>query len=298
MSLDYFHQMKIIDTSNAWPTRRQLAWQCTGLLLGLLLAGAGGASLAGQEKTKTKKDSQEKSADLTGAKKAYGTSCAGCHGLDGKGGERAPDIVMRASIRQRSDAALLKILENGIPNTSMPGFNFLSAETRSSLVAYLRQLQGSDKSANLPGDSGRGKEIFFGAGGCSKCHMVRGEGGFFASDMSEYGPGRTAESIRSAILTPNLDADPRRRTVIATLNGGKVLEGLAKNEDNFSIQLLSQDGIIHLLQKSNLVNLTYRNESPMPADYGTRLKPFEIDDLVKFLSTLRSAKRRQEPEEE
>ncbi len=237
-------------------------------------------------------------ADLTGAKKAYRTSCAGCHGLDGKGGERAPDIVGRSSVSQRSDAALLKILLSGVPNTSMPSFNSLSAETRRSLVAYLRQLQGSDKSANLPGDPARGKEIFFGAGGCSKCHMVRGKGGFFASDLGEYGPARKAESIRAAILTPNLDADPRRRTVVATLAGGNVVEGLAKNEDNFSIQLLTQDGTIYLLQKANLAGLAYRTESPMPADYGTRLKSSEIDDLVKFLSTLRDAKQKQEPEEE
>jgi cytochrome c oxidase cbb3-type subunit 3 len=290
--------MKFIDTSDFGPARRQLAQQCAGILLTLILSYAGEIVLTGQEKPKTKKDSPTKTADLTDAKKAYRTSCAGCHGLDGKGGERAPDIVGRASVSQRSDATLLKILEKGVPNTSMPGFSFLSAKTRRSLVSYLRQLQAGDRTANLPGDSGRGKEIFFGASDCSKCHMVRGQGGFFASDLSDYGLSRTAESIREAILTPNLDADPRRRTVIATLPGGKVVEGLAKNEDNFSIQLLTQDGTIHLLQKSNLTNLAYRSESPMPADYGARLKPSEIDDLVKFLSSLRDTKRKQDPEEE
>jgi cytochrome c oxidase cbb3-type subunit 3 len=290
--------MKLIVTPNAWPALRQLARQCTVILMALLLALVGGVTRARQEKPKAKKVSPAGTADLAGAKKAYMTSCAGCHGLDGRGGERAPDIVTRRSALQRSDATILKILEKGIPNSSMPGFSFLSVETRRSLVEYLRQLQGGDEAAKLPGDAEQGKVFFFGTGGCSGCHMVRGQGGFFASDLSNYGLARTAESIREAILTPNLDADPRRRTVIATLSEGAVLEGLAKNEDNFSIQLLTQDGTIHLLQKSNLTKLAYRTESPMPDDYGTRLKPSEIDDLVKFLSTLRDTKRKLEPEEE
>src|SRR6516162_8159489 len=44
------------------------------------------------------------------AQQAFAANCAGCHGLDGKGGERAPDIVARPDIRRLSDAQLLQIL--------------------------------------------------------------------------------------------------------------------------------------------------------------------------------------------
>ena len=95
-----------------------------------------------------------------------------------------------------------------------------------------------------------------------------------------------AEAIRDAIVFPNRDLDPRNRTVVATLPNGKTVEGLARNEDNFSIQLLTQGGTLHLLSKSTLVSLSYRNESPMPADYETRLSASQLDDLVNYLVSL------------
>jgi len=220
------------------------------------------------------------------AAQAFAASCAGCHGLDGKGGERAPDIVTRPKIRQLSDAQLFEILQKGVPRTSMPSFSYLGDPTLHSLVAHLRTLQGDPKPAKLPGSAKQGKQLFFGRGGCSGCHMVRGEGGFFASDLTGYSRGRSPEAMHDAIVFPNRDLDPRNRMVVVTLAGGKTLEGIARNEDNFSIQLLTKDGAIHLLSKSTLSNLSYRNESPMPADYGTRLSAAEIADLVNYLNSL------------
>ena len=217
---------------------------------------------------------------------AFAANCAGCHGLDGKGGERAPDIVTRPNIRQLSDSQLLQILQNGIPRTSMPAFAYLGDPVLRRLLAHLRILQGNPRAENVPGDARRGKQLFFGEGGCSGCHTARGEGGFFASDLTGYAKGRTPGTMRDAILEPNRDLDPRNRTVVATLPNNHTIEGIARNEDNFSMQLLTSDGSLYLLTKSALKNLSYRNESPMPADYGSRLSAAQIDDLVKFLDSL------------
>ena len=165
----------------------------------------------------------------------------------------------------------------------MPAFAYLGDPALRSLVTHLRALQGNPAPRTIPGDSNRGKELFLGKGQCSSCHSFHGEGGFFASDLSDYSRGRSPEAIRDAIMFPNKNLDPRSRAVVATLRSGKIFEGLARNEDNFSIQLLTRDGVIHLLNKSELTSLTYRNESAMPADYGTRLSPAELDDLVKYL---------------
>jgi cytochrome c oxidase cbb3-type subunit III len=229
---------------------------------------------------------QKSDADREEVRRAFSTNCAGCHGLDGKGGERASDIVTRPHIRQLTDEQLLQILQKGVPQTSMPAFSHLGDDVLRSLVAHLRTLQGDAPTVPLPGNARRGKELFFGKGGCSGCHMVRGQGGFFASNLSGYSRGRTPQAIHDAIVFPNRDLDPRNRTVVVTLPEGKTIEGLARNEDNFSIQLLSQDGTLHLVAKSTLLSLSYRNESPMPADYGTRLSISEIDDLVKYLASL------------
>ena len=120
--------------------------------------------------------------------------------------------------------------------------------------------------------------------------MVRGEGGFFSANLDGYARGRSPESVRDAIVSPNRDLDPRHRTVVATLSAGSTLEGIARNEDNFSLQLLTPDGTLHLLNKSSLASLTYREQSPMPADYGTKLSSTELDDLVNFLFSLAEEK--------
>lgn len=264
--------------------------------LALLFVYSGMALGPGQ---KSSGAAQKKSdGELEGARQAFSTNCAACHGLDGKGGERAPDIVTRAKTRQLSDAQLLEILQEGVPQTSMPAFSHLGNDVLRSLVAHLRSLQGHPATATLPGDARRGKELFFGKGGCSGCHMIHGQGGFFASDLTAYARGRAPETIRDAILAPNRDLDPRNRSVVVTLPSGKTVEGMARNEDNFSMQLLTQDGSLVLLTKAAVKSLSYRNQSPMPADYGTRLSAAEVADLVNFLNSLTKADLQPERNEE
>ncbi len=246
-------------------------------------------------------DCQSNNKKEDSGKADYGAVCAGCHGLDGKGGERAPDIASRPRVRALSDEAILHVLQNGVPNTSMPAFRSLGPERLRSLIAYLRELQGIRNAEHIPGNAGNGKNVFFLKGGCANCHSVQGSGGFYGSDLSGYAQGRSPESIRQAILAPNRDLDPRRRVVVITTTNGDVLEGLARNEDNFSLQLLTPDGTLHMLYKSSLAKLTYREESAMPADYEKKLSASELDDLVKFLASVaesQSTTIRQEREEE
>ena len=261
------------------------------LILGVALLLIYRIDASGQSKATPSSPSKDKSAFSAAGTKAYSANCAGCHGLDGKGGERAPDIVTRPQVRQLSDAALLQILQKGVPNTSMPSFRFLDTKTRNAVVAHLRTLQGATATAGkLTGNAQHGREIFSNEGGCASCHMAHGEGGFFAANLDGYARGRSPESVRDAIVSPNRDLDPRHRTVVATLSAGSTLEGIARNEDNFSLQLLTPDGTLHLLNKSSLASLTYREQSPMPADYGTKLSSAELDDLVNFLFSLAEEK--------
>jgi len=136
------------------------------------------------------------------------TNCAGCHGLDGNGGERGPDIVSRSTVRQLPDSRLLQILQQGVANTAMLAFGHLDDKVLASLVEYVRKLQGEGSPIPRVGNSRRGKEMFFGKGGCSECHMVHGKGGSFASDLSRYSLARTPRAVHDAIVFPNRDLDP------------------------------------------------------------------------------------------
>ena len=282
--------------AKAWAAMRKLI----PIISFLLSASIFALPAFGQQATPTTSPGASKFADSEAAQQLFATRCAACHGLDGKGAERAPDIATAAKVRQLSDVQLLAILQKGIPQTSMPAFSYLGDDALRSVVGHLRALQGNRTSTALPGDAKSGQEIFFGKGDCSRCHMVRGEGGFFASDLSHYAAGRSTSIVRAAIVSPNKDLPPRQRAVVADLRNGQTLQGIALNEDNFSIQILTQDGALHLLSKAALANLVYRNESPMPADYGTRLSASQIDDLVKFLFSLteKEAKINQKHQEE
>ena len=98
--------------------------------------------------------------ELEGARQAFSTNCAGCRGLDGKGGERSPDIVTRANTRELSDAQLLQILQKGVPQTFMPAFGHLGDDVLRSLAAHLRSLQGHRAAVARPGTRGAGRNFF------------------------------------------------------------------------------------------------------------------------------------------
>jgi len=65
-----------------------------------------------------------------------------------------------------------------------------------------------------------------------------------------------------------------------------VLEGIARNEDNFSLQLQSVDGTFHFLQKSEIAKVAPHTQPLMPRDYGSTLTPAQLDDLVGYLMTV------------
>ena len=128
--------------------------------------------------------------------RTFNSTCAGCHGLDGRGSDKGANISASARVRRLSDAQVSSIISNGIPGTGMPAFHTLSARQISLLVGYLRILQGKLDARTPPGDATRGKEIFFGKGECSSCHMLSGEGGFLGPDLSAYGSSTSAKAIR------------------------------------------------------------------------------------------------------
>ena len=209
--------------------------------------------------------------------------CAGCHGLDAKGGERGPDIATRQQIVQLSDDKLMEILRGGRPTAGMPPFEYLGNEKLKELLDYLRTLQGKGNTASLTGNPANGKTLFFGSARCSECHMVQGVGGFLGRDLSNYGATLSAAEIRANILKPG-DSKFNKTASIAMSDGQK-FSGVIRNEDNFSIQLQSFDGAFHFLNRSALARLEFLPDPIMPSDYASRLKPTEVDDLVSYLVT-------------
>ena len=222
----------------------------------------------------------------TSGRATFESTCAACHGLDGQGGERGPNIASRREVLRLSDSELLKTLHDGIPSAGMPPFASLGSAKLAALVAYVRTLQGNGKIAAIPGDPQKGKQLFFGSARCSECHMVRGKGGFVADDLSHYAATLSPREIRAAITSPGIDSPQRRTLITVILHNGQVVEGVIRNEDNFSLQLQSLDGPFHLLQKSEIAKVEPHAQTLMPSDYASTLTAAQLDDLIGYLITV------------
>jgi cytochrome c oxidase cbb3-type subunit III len=221
----------------------------------------------------------------------YNSSCAGCHGLDGKGSDKAANIAGSPRVRQASDSELSAIISNGIPESGMPSFRNLSERQLRGIVGYLRSLQGNPRAPAVHGDASRGKEIFFGRGDCSSCHTISGEGGFLGPDLTDYAASASADVVRDEIVkAPRVPSHGYRAAVLTTANGERV-EGLVRNEDNFSVQMQTKDGSFHFFKKAELRSFERMDSSLMPSDYRQRLSDRELDDLVSYLMKTPDPKR-------
>jgi alcohol dehydrogenase (cytochrome c) len=67
--------------------------------------------------------------------------CSTCHGADGRGGERGPNIIHRLVFRNDRDLAAL--IHDGLPSAGMPGIA-LPSDSAASLVKFVRQLQAEE----------------------------------------------------------------------------------------------------------------------------------------------------------
>jgi putative heme-binding domain-containing protein len=263
------------------------------LIIGTGLLGSILQSLCyAQERSSSRKI--DRTAQSQPGQQMFAANCSGCHGLDGTGSQRAPNIVSNPQVEKLSPEALHRIISHGVPGTGMPAFQQLGASAISSLVSYVRSLQGNNDSTPLPGDPKHGEEVFFGSGQCATCHMVSGKGGFIGPDLTSYAQSRMPEKVKQAINDPT-QRTSTRKVVTAITNDGEY-HGIVVNEDNFSLQLQSVDGMFHFLMKSNLKAINTDQNSLMPSDYASRLSESQLNDLVSYLISVGRKSPRVKPE--
>jgi cytochrome c oxidase cbb3-type subunit III len=260
-------------------TRKQWLWVAAiGVAVSALPARAGAQSAA----------------DIDGGKLLFQGMCTECHGAGGAGGD-APSLNRPKLLHAPTDAALVNILQNGIPNTAMPRVRrFTEAET-DQLVAYIRSL-GKLADAKIPGDARKGAESYKNLG-CAGCHIVDGKGGNLGPDLTDIGFMRGPSYLRQAIVDPGAALPkgvlqiPSRGYAeylplrIVTKQGGEV-RGIRVNEDTFTIQVRDQAGKFYSLRKTDLELLEKQTGKSLMPSFANRLTPAELTDLVAYLASL------------
>ena len=202
----------------------------------------------------------------------FTSTCASCHGANGAGGSAPP--LNRALARGSSDAAIFKIIREGIEGTAMPAFPALSEDNSWRVATYLRGIS-TPPTPLVAANAGRGETLFFGRGGCTACHEIDGLGRDLASDLSAIGL-KPPPAIREAMRHNGL----KLRLVDVVTAQGTRLSGLVQAEDVGTLLLKQRDGKLTVLARSGLRNISDATE-PLPLP---RLGDDENDDILAYLS--------------
>jgi cytochrome c oxidase cbb3-type subunit 3 len=233
--------------------------------------------------------------------KLYNQTCTSCHGKDGNGGELGPPIATpnRRYLR-RTDPEVFDAIKIGITGTQMPPFSSqMSDDEIWKITAYIHGLRGTAIDAPAQGNVANGEMIFWGKGQCGTCHMVKAKGSILGPDLTNIAGQRKVVSIVDALTKAQhsiaADGGTHDSTLLplqtyqpvrVTMSDGRVVNGILKNEDSFSLQLLSRDEKLHLVKRAAVKEVYYEPKSLMPTDFDKRLTAAEFQDLMAFLTRL------------
>ncbi|HEY3939517.1 MAG TPA: PQQ-binding-like beta-propeller repeat protein [Bryobacteraceae bacterium] len=220
---------------------------------------------------------------VVAGKEIFAESCAGCHGADTYGTDRAPGLSGNRRVRARTLEQLHNIVLHGIPAAGMPAFNFPS-EKLDAIVAFVHSLNSAAFETPVPGNPEAGKQIFFGnSQQCGACHMVNGRGSDTGPDLSTVGREMTVEEIEGVLLHPDSHITPGYQLVTVHLRNGSSVEGFARGQTNFDVQLQDRSGQFHLLHSPEILSVAKEQHSLMKPWSDT---PEELQDVVAYLSRL------------
>jgi cytochrome c oxidase cbb3-type subunit III len=271
---------------------------CTLLFSGVALAQRGGGPPPAAAQPHPAIGNREAIAE---GEKIYNETCTSCHGKDGTGGELGPPVASQnRRYLRRTDAEIFDTIKAGITGTQMPPYGGqLNDDQIWRLTAYIRGLRGTASDTPAAGNVANGEIVFWNKGNCGACHMIKAKGNILGPDLSNLGGTRKVQNIVDALtkekhkiaadggthdttLLPMTSYQPVR----VTTADGKVISGILKNEDSFSLQVLGKDDLNLYRFRRKDVKVFYDPTSLMPHDWDKRLTPEEFQDLMAFLTRL------------
>ena len=252
----------------------------------LMLGGLVGAPLSAQNAPARTNPFQGDAERIRAGMAGYRIRCADCHGTDAKG-VRAPDIT-QVWASGRTDEGLFNTIRNGVPNTEMPSFPNPRTQDYEvwQILAYLRTLAAPAPNEPPRGDAANGEKIF--RANCIGCHRVNGVGGRLGPDLSRVGVARARDAIVTRIRR-SVEGDFRLGFAPVTIQpqSGPPITGVKKNEDLFSVQIMDSRERIQGYEKDKMKSVQDNTRSLMPAFGPDRLSERDLDDLLRYLQTLR-----------
>ena len=158
------------------------------------------------------------------------------------------------------------------------------------LFRSLRTLAVDTRTEPEKGNADNGEKVF--RARCASCHRVNGRGGVLGPDLSRIGASRTRVALTRQIRGGNEAIKEGYQPVTVTTHEGQTVRGTRKNEDMESVQIMDTSERLQGFVKSDVRSVspvTDEKKSLMPAYGVEQLNEAALDDLLRYLGTLRGA---------
>ncbi len=271
----------------------------TLIVAGIVVAGLGSAAwINAIAQNAPRAAAPLSAADEVSALQQINATCAGCHGQNAAGGDRAPSLIDSTSLRKMDAAQIAAIITGGTPR-GMPPFTNLPTAQVANIAAWIHSKNLTNAVQGTPEQVAAGETFFFGEGNCAGCHMVRGKGGSNGPDLSALAANLTPTEITGYLDNPTDRMGTKRTaacpgwafcpdmqwTVInVRMRDGTSLRGFARAEAEHSLAVQSFDGKTHLLTAKDYEGYARETQSYMPSLKAT---PAQRSALVAYLGSLR-----------
>ena len=156
-------------------------------------------------------------------------------------------------------------------------------------IKRLGSVVRSEQILALPGDSSRGKQVFFETSGvsCKNCHRIEKEGKEIGPELTTIGKKLTRVQLLESILEPSKLIEPKYVTYLAETDDGRILTGLLLNKDDNEVVLKdAQDKVIRIPAKQ-IEQLVPQRQSLMPDLLLRDMTAQQVADLLAYLGSLK-----------
>jgi len=230
-------------------------------------------------------------------KQLFDALCETCHGVNGTGDD-APAINRPTLTYAKDEAALRRIIGDGLPERGMPRVRRMTDEEITVLASYVRSL-GRTPPVRVAGSADKGKAVYQRLN-CATCHVIDGQGGVLGPELTKVGQRRAPNFLRQAVLEPGsvlstgalgilTNGFTEYLPVSVIERNGREVRGIRVNEDSFTIQMRDADGKFYSFRKPDVERVDKQTGRSLMPSYKDRLNAADTDDLVAYLYSLGGA---------
>ncbi len=202
---------------------------------------------------------------------------------------RVPKLLGKWLDRSRANEVPAEILLELLGAVEGSGVDTLDQK----LAGFRASLPEAGSAAHHPellagGDVSKGRRVFFEKleVSCIRCHKINGEGGEAGPDLTGVGTRKDSAYLLESVLYPNKAVAAGFETVLLDLGDDITVGGIMKEDTAEKVVIITpEDGEMEF--SPDEIKGRSRGLSAMPEGMSALMTPYEIRDLVAYLSSLK-----------